>query len=199
MFGLFFFIALTVFLLVKLNEILGTRAGFYIDKENLHSMTGKSTVEEVTEPKTDEKLAEVIKVYPGFNAKDFLSKARKAFEIIFAAYAKGDTKTLKGLLSSRIFNAFSMAIEDRKKRREVLEGIFVRFISSEVVDVSTAESEVFITVKFETEQSNVLKSEDGTILEGSADFVENRTEIWSFVRKKNANDFKWYLHEIKSD
>jgi predicted lipid-binding transport protein (Tim44 family) len=138
-------------------------------------------------------------VYPTFDAKDFLDKAQKAFELIFTAYSKGDTKTLKGLLSPRIFHAFSMAIEDRRKRHEMLEGILVRFVNSEIVGVSSEGDEIFITVQFETEQSNVLKSEDGTILEGNTDFVEKRTEIWLFCRKKSSNDSRWYLYEIKSD
>jgi predicted lipid-binding transport protein (Tim44 family) len=182
-----------------LNDILGTRTGFHIDKENLRDFSKKSTIEEVTPTVPNGKFAEVKKFYPAFTAEDFLSKAQKAFQIIFEAYSKGDTKTLKGLLAPRIFHAFSMAIEDRKKRHETLEGIFVRFINSEITDVSSEGDTAYITVKFETEQSNVLKSEDGTVLEGNADFVETRTEIWVFGRKKSSGDTKWYLYEIKSD
>ncbi|MDR2781042.1 MAG: Tim44/TimA family putative adaptor protein [Holosporaceae bacterium] len=199
MLGLFIFVIITIFLLTKLNDILGTRTGFYINKDNLHDFSKESVIQETTVSEADNKVMEVRKAYPTFNPEDFLGKARRVFEIVFEAYSKGDTKTLKGLLSPRIFHAFSMAIDDRKKRREILEGIFVRFISAEIVDVSSTDDEVFVTVKFETEQSNVLKSEDGTVLEGNADFVEKRTEIWSFSRKKSSNDPRWYLYEIKSD
>ncbi|MDR1334082.1 MAG: Tim44/TimA family putative adaptor protein [Holosporaceae bacterium] len=201
MFGLFFFIALTVYLVTRLNDILGTRTGFYADKENLRDFSGKNITREavVTEKKNDDMVSAVKDAYPMFDAKDFLNKAQKAFEIIFTAYSKGDTKTLKGLLSPRIFHAFSMAIEDRKKRREVLEGILVRFVNSEITNVSSERDEIFITVKFETEQSNVLKSEDGAVLEGNTDFIEKRTEIWIFYRKKSSDDSRWYLYEIKSD
>ncbi|MDR0968447.1 MAG: TIM44-like domain-containing protein, partial [Holosporaceae bacterium] len=82
--------------------------------------------------------------------------------------------------------------------KETLEGILVRFVNSEVVDAETTDDDIFVTVKFETEQSNVLKSEDGTILEGDADFVENRVEVWAFSRKKSSTDSRWYLCEIKS-
>jgi predicted lipid-binding transport protein (Tim44 family) len=91
-----------------------------------------------------------------------------------------------------------MAIEDRKKRGEILEGALVRFVHSEITDVSNVDDDLFVTVKFETEQSNVLKLKDGTILEGNADFIENRTETWSFSKKKTSADARWYLHEIKS-
>jgi predicted lipid-binding transport protein (Tim44 family) len=194
----FLFVILTFFLLIKLNEVLGIRVGFRIQKENLRSFTNEETVQETTASEIDKKISQIKKLYHIFDANDFLGKSKKAFEMIFNAYSRGDVKTLKGLLSPRIFHAFSMAIEDRKKRGEILEGILVRFINSEIVEVNSSEDEMFITVKFETEQSNVLKSEDGAILEGNADFVENHTEIWLFSRKKSSSDSRWYLCEIKS-
>jgi predicted lipid-binding transport protein (Tim44 family) len=199
MFGIIFFIALTFYLLVKLNEILGTRAGFFVEKERFRDFSKKSNVQDAVVSEKNDKVSEMKKIYPSFNSEDFLDKAQKAFQIIFEAYSSGNTRALKELLAPRIFHAFSMAIEDRKKRKEILEGIFVRFISSEITETSFEEDTVLITVRFETEQSNVLKSEDGTILEGNADFVEKRTEVWVFGRKKKSNDSRWYLYEIKSD
>jgi predicted lipid-binding transport protein (Tim44 family) len=155
---------------------------------------GETTISEI-----DRKIARIREVFPRFNAEDFLSKSQKAFEIIFSAYSEGDIKSLKELLSPRIFQAFSMAVEDRKKRRETLKGVLVRFIKVEIVEANLTEDDIFVAVKFETEQSNVLQSEDGSILEGNADFVEIRTDIWLFSRKKSAADSRWYLCEIKSE
>jgi predicted lipid-binding transport protein (Tim44 family) len=171
------------------------RVGFYAKRDRDFS----SDIEETTVSEIDQKISKVKKFYPRFDDKDFLSKAQKVFEMIFYAYSKGDKATLKDLMSPRIFYAFSMAIDDRKKRKEILEGMLVRFIKNEIVDIESSGNEIFVTVKFETEQSNVLKSEDGTILEGNSDFVENRTEIWLFSRKKIATDSRWYLYEIKSE
>jgi predicted lipid-binding transport protein (Tim44 family) len=193
-----FFIFLTFFLLVKLSDVLGLRMGFHIKKDDLRDFSNQNVPQETVASEIDKSFLQFKKLYPSFDAVDFLQKAQKAFEIIFHAYSKGDVKTLKSLLSPRIFYAFSMAIEDRKKRGEILEGILVRFIHSEITDVSNTDDDLLVTVKFETEQSNVLKLKDGTILEGNADFVENRTEIWSFSRKKTSSDARWYLHEIKS-
>jgi predicted lipid-binding transport protein (Tim44 family) len=178
--------------------VLGLRMGFHIKKDDFHDFSSKSVPQETTASEIEKRFLQFKKLYPSFDATDFLQKAQKAFEIIFHAYSKGDIKTLKSLLFPRIFYAFSMAIEDRKKRGEILEGVLVRFIHSEITDVSIADDNLLVTVKFETEQSNVLKLKDGTILEGNADFVENRIEIWSFSRKKTSTDARWYLHEIKS-
>ena len=107
--------------------------------------------------------------------------------------------TLKELLAPRIFQAFSMAIKDRKSRNETLEGILVRFICTEIVSSDVSASDLFITVRFETEQSNVLKDGNGQIIEGNADFVETRTDVWVFSRKKDSTDPRWFLYEIKSE
>jgi predicted lipid-binding transport protein (Tim44 family) len=193
-----FFIFLTLFLLAKLNDVLGLRMGFHIKKDDFRDFSSKNVPQETAVSEIDKRFLQFKKLYSSFDATDFLQKAQKAFEIIFNAYSKGDIKTLKSLLSPRIFYAFSMAIEDRKKRGEILEGVLIRFIHSEITDISNVDDDLFVIVKFETEQSNVLKLKDGTILEGNADFIENRTEIWSFSRKKASTDARWYLHEIKS-
>ncbi|MDR1551720.1 MAG: Tim44/TimA family putative adaptor protein [Holosporaceae bacterium] len=193
------FVLITFFLLIKLNDILGLRLGFRIEKENLYDLSAQNTVEEATQSQEEPHITKIKKIYPTFCEKDFLEKARKAFEIIFSSYSTGDLKTLKTLLSPRLFHAFSMAIEDRKKRGEILEGILMRFIDSTIVETNLTDEDLFVTVRFDTEQSNVLKSKDGSIIEGNADFVEMHTEVWSFSRKQQSADSRWYLYEIKSE
>ena len=119
--------------------------------------------------------------------------------MIFKAYSEGDKSTLKELLVPRTYQAFSMAIDDRNSRGEILEGNLVSFSKVELIDAKVENENIFVTVKFVTEQSNVLKTLDGKILEGSSDFVENRTDIWVFSRKIKSTDSKWFLYEIKSE
>jgi predicted lipid-binding transport protein (Tim44 family) len=182
----------------KLNELFGIRVGFQINKENLQNFA-TTDQEENSISEVNQKISKVVAIYPKFNPIDFLTKAQKAFEIIFQAYANEDLHTLKDFLSPKIFHAFSMAIEDRKVRKEVLEGILIRIISSEIIDSDSVNDDVFVTVKFATEQSNVLKSKNGEVIEGNSDFIETRTDTWSFVRKKSSTSSKWYLYEIKSE
>jgi predicted lipid-binding transport protein (Tim44 family) len=196
MFGLFVFMLLTFFLVMKLNDILGMRIGFKIEEDKLRDFT-KSADNEISE--VDGKMASVLSVYPKFDANDFLDKSKRAFEMIFTAYASGDDKILKELLCPRIFQAFSMAINDRKIRGEILEGILVRIISAEIIDSSVVDDDVCVVVKFVTEQSNVLRSADGKIIEGNSDFVETRTDVWSFLRNRSSKSLRWYLQEIKSN
>ena len=77
--------------------------------------------------------------------------------------------------------------------------ITCRFISADIVDADISDESLFVTMKFVTEQSNVLKDKNGKIIEGTEDFLENRTDTWTFFRKKFAVDNKWFLYELKQD
>ncbi|MCR4623705.1 MAG: Tim44/TimA family putative adaptor protein [Alphaproteobacteria bacterium] len=184
--------------MIKLNEVLGVDVGFKIKRENLSNSTEESA--EIQEVSEQERIWKTIsRSCPKFDEKDFLRKAEKVFELVFEAYADGDKSTLKDLLSPRTFKAFSMAIDDRKERGETLEGSILQFAETELVDVNVDNGNIYITVKFVTDQTTALRSTDGTILEGSLDYVESRTDIWVFSRKENSTDSRWFLHEIKSE
>ena len=192
------FAILTFALLIKLNEIIGFRVGFRIEKEKLHDPTrGEAEIREVTE---DERILKTIRSgCLGFDRETFLKKAEKVFEIVFKAYAEGDKATLKDLLAPRTFKAFSMAIDERKAQGETLEGSILQFVGTSLIDAKVKSDSLFVTVEFITDQTTVLKSRDGNILEGNPEYVDSRTDIWIFSRKVNSADPRWFLHEIKSE
>jgi predicted lipid-binding transport protein (Tim44 family) len=173
-----------------LNELIGIDIGFKIEKERLNN--------DYFENKKKEKNIFGDDM-PTFNPDDFLAKAKKAFAIIFKAYAEGDKDTLSTLLSPSMYKAFAMAIDDRNDRKEILCGTIERFASAEIIDTGVRGNDLFVVVKFVTEQSNVLKTQSGEILEGSPDFIESRTEIFSFFRNKSSKDERWILCEIKEN
>jgi predicted lipid-binding transport protein (Tim44 family) len=174
------------------------RIGFEAEAKN-NLFPDENSVKEISPDfKIQEKIEKLSKIFPTFNGHDFLEKAKKAFEIIFVAYAEEDKNTLNNLLSQRMYSAFSLAIDDRKNRREKLEGLLVRFISAEIIDVTIEGNDVFLDVKFVTEQSNVLKNRLGEVIEGNSDYVEVRTDVWSFNRKKISANQMWLLYEIKN-
>jgi predicted lipid-binding transport protein (Tim44 family) len=191
----------TAFLIYRLGNILGMHIGFKIETQNDGKFSDGDYVEEITREndrkELDEKIRNISNAYQNFEQYDFIEKAKKTFEIVFTAYAACDKRTLRNLLAPRIYEAFVMAIDDRISRRETLEGFLERFVTADIVDANVANDDVFVSVKFVTEQSTVLKSENGAILEGNSDFVETRTDIWVFHRKKSSLDPKWLLHEIK--
>lgn len=196
MFSLLIFIVITVLLIIRLNDILGMNIGFRVDVRKNDNFNEDHSIEEIHHEDSKVNIKDTLGNYADFIPQDFLDKSKKAFEIIFKAYAEEDKRTLKDLLAPKLCNAFSMAIDDRKSRGEKLEGILVRFISANITDVSANNEDIFVTVKFITEQSNVLKDRNGMVIEGNSDFVENRTDTWIFCRKKNAISSTWFLYEI---
>ena len=192
------FAILTFALIMKLNEVIGLHVGFKIERENLRDPNqGRSEIREVSK---EEKILKTIHGSCfGFDPEDFLKKAEKVFEMVFKAYAEGDKSTLKDLLSPRTFKAFSMAIDDRKKQGETLEGSILQFVKTDLVDATTRDDNLYVTVKFVTDQTTVLRSADGSIIEGNPDYVESRKDVWVFSRKINSSDPRWFLHEIKSE
>ena len=55
----------------------------------------------------------------------FVDGAKAAYEMIVMAFAEGDRKTLKDLLSREVYDGFVAAIADREKRGEKVETTFV--------------------------------------------------------------------------
>lgn len=199
--GLLIFICITVFLLIRLNEIIGLHVGFKANlKDDERFSSEESTIEEVQPQQPSETSAQYSERSASDFAADipydFLDKAKKAFEVIFTAYADGDKKTLKDLLAPKLYSAFSMAIDDRRSRGETLTGVLARFVKAEVIKTDRRGDDMFITVRFVTEQSNVLRDRNGIILEGDAEFVEKRTDTWIFWRKNSAVAATWFLYEI---
>src|SRR5437763_7641261 len=56
-----------------------------------------------------------------FDAKPFVAGARAAYEMIVSAYAEGDRRTLKNLLSREVYDGFEGAIRERERRGEMAE------------------------------------------------------------------------------
>jgi predicted lipid-binding transport protein (Tim44 family) len=69
-----------------------------------------------------------------FDAKAFVAGARAAYEMIVTAYAEGDRRTLKNLLSREVYDGFKTAIQERESRREKAE---TRFVSAAAVGHSS--------------------------------------------------------------
>ncbi|MGO7719087.1 Tim44/TimA family putative adaptor protein, partial [Rhizobium johnstonii] len=63
-------------------------------------------------------LRALNKADPAFSPKEFLNGARMAYEMIVMAYADGDRKTLKNLLSSEVYDGFDAAIGESEARGE---------------------------------------------------------------------------------
>src|SRR5438309_1186727 len=83
-----------------------------------------------------EGLSRLQRADPSFDPAHFIEGARAAFEMIVAAFAKGDKKVLRPLLSDEVFQQFAAAIDERVAARETLE---TRIDKLEAVDLIEVE------------------------------------------------------------
>ena len=81
-------------------------------------------------------LDAIVREDKTFDAKHFVAGARAAYEMIVLAYAEGDRRTLKNLLSRDVYEGFEAAIRERESKGETVE---TRFVAIDKSDITGAE------------------------------------------------------------
>jgi len=134
-----------------------------------------------------------VAVDGSFDVKHFLAGARAAYEMIVTAFAAGDRRTLRGLLSREVYDGFEAAIRERESRGEIVE---TRFVSIDKADITGAELRgraAQITVRFVSQLVSVTHHRSGAVIEGSPDKVTDVTDVWTFARDVVSRDPNWKL------
>jgi predicted lipid-binding transport protein (Tim44 family) len=130
---------------------------------------------------------------PEFDPKHFIAGARAAYEMVVTAYAEGDRRTLKNLLSRDVYEGFDTAITEREKRGEKAE---TRFVSIDIAEITGAEmrgKSAQITVRFVSQLISVTRDKAGTVIDGNVDKVTEVTDVWTFARDISSRDPNWKL------
>jgi predicted lipid-binding transport protein (Tim44 family) len=130
---------------------------------------------------------------PRFDADEFTSGARIAFELILNAFAAGDSEALKPLLSPEVFGNFAHSIRDRQAKGQRLETKLVTIKSSALVEAYMAGRTAHVTVKFVSEQVSALYDSTGSVVEGDPTAVIEVTDFWTFARDTRSPDPNWTL------
>ena len=144
-------------------------------------------------------LTQVKIADPAFNEEEFLDGARIAFEMILEAFARGDKKLLKTLLGPRIYDDFAQEIDRREQAGERLETTLVSFVLADIVAAGVDGHNAAVTVKFLTEQVNVLRDAEDATIEGDPSTVSKITDLWTFGRDTQSRDPNWQLIETRSE
>ena len=180
------------FIILRLRSILGRKTG--------HESKGYPSFQEkkFSMPKNDLKpIKQNHEILEGKNKKDFLKGAELAYETILTAFASGDLKKLKGLLTSTMNSNFSSAVELRNKEKIISEFTFIGIKEASVEKYEKAKDDLSATVKFVAEVISVKKKDD-KIIEGNPDKIKFVTDVWKFTRNINDKNPNWYLAEIVS-
>ena len=128
-----------------------------------------------------------------FDPRHFLSGARGAYEMIVLAFANGDRRSLKDLLSSEVFESFDSAIKDRERQEQKTETRFVSIDKAEIVAAEARDRSAQLTVRFVSQMISVTRDKSGTIVDGNPDKVTDITDVWTFSRDTSSRDPNWKL------
>ncbi len=188
--------------------LLGMIAGFIILR--LRSILGRKTGHEpkiypnfsekkFSVPNNDIKLAKQnLDKLEGQEKKEFLKGAEMAYETILTAFASGDVKELKSLLTPDMADNFEQAIKNRNKENIKSEFTFIGIKETNLEKYQKIKNELFASVKFVSEVISVKRNKENKIIEGNPDKIKLVTDYWKFsknILKKGPN---WYLAEIVS-
>jgi predicted lipid-binding transport protein (Tim44 family) len=138
-------------------------------------------------------LDAVLAADKSFDPRHFLAGARAAYEMIVTAFAEGDRRSLKNLLSREVYDGFENAIRERENRGETTE---TRFVSIDKADLTGAElrgKTAQLTVRFVSQLISVTHDRTGAVIEGSPEKVTEVTDVWTFARDISSRDPNWKL------
>ena len=128
-----------------------------------------------------------------FDPRHFLSGARSAYEMIVLAFANGDRRSLKDLLSTEVYDSFDAAIKDRERQELKTETRFVSIDKAEVVGADARDRAAQLTVRFVSQMISVTRDKAGAIVDGNPDKVADITDVWTFARDPSSRDPNWKL------
>jgi predicted lipid-binding transport protein (Tim44 family) len=138
-------------------------------------------------------IAEIRQIDRNFSADGFLSGAKAAHELIAKAFADGDRRTLKPLLSDDVYRGFDDAIAAREKAGAKMEYSFVGLKQATLEEVSLRGRLAEITVKFVSELISATRDAAGAVIDGAAGAVREVTDVWTFARDTRSGDPNWKL------
>ena len=138
-------------------------------------------------------FAELRELDPAFNAGNFLKGARRAYETVLHAYAMGDLKTLRPLLSDEVLEAFADACAGRRERRETLELTVIGVESAEIVCADLTPDAMEITVLFRTQIVSAERAADGRVIGGDPVAIAVSSDLWTFSRPVPVDSNAWVI------
>jgi predicted lipid-binding transport protein (Tim44 family) len=113
--------------------------------------------------------------------------------MIVLAFANGDRRALKDLLSAEVYDSFDTAIKDRERQERKTETRFVSTDKAEIVSAETRDRSAQLTVRFVSQMISVTRDKTGAIVDGNPDKVADITDVWTFARDPTSRDPNWKL------
>ena len=209
-FDIILFAMVAGFLVLRLRSVLGRRTGnerrrdLFLRRAAPASSDNVATLVEPDKrapgPAEDgssggvaEGISRIQRADPSFDPAHFIEGARAAFEMIVAAFAKGDKKALRPLLSDEVFQQFAASIDERVAARETLETRIDKLEAVDLIEAELVGRTAQLTLKLVSRQINVTRAMDGSIVDGDPVNPVEKTDYWTFARDIRSADPNWVL------
>jgi len=181
------------FIILRLRNILGRKTGHQGKPMNRYFPRGVEVLKDIenNEAIKSGNVNEEAK-------KEFLKGANIAYEQIITSFAKGDKKSLKGLLGRNLFTDFSQVIDERNKKELKYETTFIGLKSSKILEFKKIENMYKVTVNFVSEIITCVKDKNNKIIEGNPDTIKTANDVWKFSKNMWSQDPTWYLVETSN-
>lgn len=147
----------------------------------------------------NDSLRSISQADPAFDPKEFVKGAKMAYEMIVMAFADGDRKTLKGLLSRDVYEGFEAAISERESRGETVKSTFVGVEKADLISAEVKNEEANITLRLVSQLISATYDRDGKLIDGDADAVAEVNDLWTFARDIRSRDPNWKLIATESE
>jgi len=209
-FDIILFAMVAGFLVLRLRSVLGRRTGNERRRDLFPRRAAPVSDNVTTLVEPDKRIARAVGDAPAadviaeglnrirradssFDPANFIEGARTAFELIVAAFAKGDKAELRPLLSDEVFHRFAMAIDERTNAKETLETQIEKLDKVDIVEAELAGPTAQVALKLVSHQINVTRAMDGSIVDGAPGQPVEKTDYWTFARDTRSNDPNWVL------
>jgi predicted lipid-binding transport protein (Tim44 family) len=176
------------FIILRLRNILGRKTGHQGKAMKGYFPKGMEVLKDIenNEAIRSGNIDEEVK-------KNFLKGANIAYEQIINSFAKGDKKSLKGLLGKEMFNEFSKVIDERKDKEFKYETTFIGIKSSKILEFKKIENIYKVSVNFVSEIITCTKDKNNKTIEGDPDTIKTVNDVWKFSKNMWSQDPTWFL------
>lgn len=219
------FFVITVFIILKLKSVLGTRN----DTDNVRQKTldeffknqmnknnnkdNNAKIIDITNQinknkddknknleldiEVDDNIEKELKKI-NFDEKKFLKGAENTVEMVNEAFSNKDLETLQELLSTKLYNNFKKQIEELNNQNRILKSSLISFLSKKIENIKIINKNICIDMTFDMEQINFVEDQGGNIVMGNKKQIQKVKEKWTFEKKTNDKTNFWIIKNIEN-
>ena len=198
-FDIILFAIIAGVLVVRLYRILGVKSKIIIEKKDeapQKVVNIKQEIKKSFEPANVENstgLEALIKIYPQFNQKEFISGAAKAFTMILRAKYEANKKPLISYLEDDIYRLFEKAILEQEAKGQTIEKVDIEIKDKNIQEIKILDNIVFIRVEFDYLEGLLIRNSNGSILSDNVNSPKEINITWTFSRPLDSDSPNWKL------